>query len=108
MRFLLFLVVASASSTIFAAEHSLPIPSDSKAQYFVLERGGSKKMPTMVTKRVGISYSKRIFDCEAGTVKYLGTGDSLEEMAASKPGPYMAPLVEGSTAFYQWRHVCGK
>jgi hypothetical protein len=111
MRCLLFLAVTSISMAAAAAEYQLPIPSDAKAQYFVLEKGGTKDMPTMVTKRVGTSgtsYSWRVFDCKAGTVKYLGTGDSLEKMRASKPETNMAPLVEGSIAYYQWRHACSK
>ena len=94
-----------------ASEYSLPIPSDAKAQYFVLEKGGSSHMPTMVTKRVGLSgtsYSKRIFDCKAQTVKYLGTGDTLEEMARSKPDLNLGSLVTGSIAWYQWQHACEK
>ena len=111
MRCLLFIAATSISTAAAAAEYQLPIPSDPKAQYAVLEKGGTKDMPTIVTKRTGssgTSYSKRVFDCKAATVKYLGTGDSLEKMVASRPDPNMAPLVEGSIAYYQWRHACGK
>jgi len=102
-----FLIVVPS----FAAEYEVPIPSDPKAKYFVLERGGTKVNPTLTTKRVGssgTSYSQRMFDCAARTVKYLGTGDTLEAMKKSKPDPKMAPLVDGSIAWYLWRHACGR
>lgn len=63
-----------------AAEKQLSVPSDPKAQYFVLEKGGKGAERTIVTKRVGpsgISYSKRLYNCKNRTVKYLGTGDSM-------------------------------
>jgi hypothetical protein len=85
------------------------IPSDSKAKYFVLERGGTPDKPTLVTTRVGpsgTSYSKRLFDCRARTWKYLGDGDSLEEMRGAKPDAKMGPLVEGSIADYMWKEAC--
>ncbi len=100
-----------ACSIALAEEKQIQIPFDAKAQYFILERGGSTNNPTLVTKRVGssgTSYSKRLFDCSAGTVKYLGTGDSLEAMSMSKPDANMAPLVDGSIAYYLWREACGK
>jgi len=70
------------------------IPSDASAQYSILERGGTPSMPTLLTRRVGpsgSSYSKRVFDCSSRTVKYLGNGDTLEELAASTPDPKMGP-----------------
>jgi hypothetical protein len=104
MRLFISAVVLLSATTAFAVEHQLPIPSDPKATYFVLEKGGTKNNPTLMTKRVGpsgTSYSQRLFDCNAGTVKYLSTGDTTEDMKNSKPDPKMAPLVEGSIAWYQ-------
>lgn len=66
-------------------------------------------MPTLTTKRVGSSgtnYSKRLFDCKAGLTKYLGTGDTIDEMNKSMPDPQMSELVQGSIAFYQWKYAC--
>ena len=104
-------VFLAAFATASVAQTALPIPSDAKAKYFVLERGGSKGMPTLTTKRVGssgTSYSQRVFDCSTSQVKYLGTGDSLEEMKNSKPDPNMGPLIKGSISWYQWQHACVK
>ena len=97
------------SIPVFGAEKPLNIPSDSKAQFFVLEKGGNGVRRTIVTKRIGssgTSYSKRLYNCSNNTVKYLGTGDSLAEMAASKPDPNMAPIVEGSIAYYVGIEAC--
>lgn len=85
------------------------IPSDAAAKYFILERGGTPAMPTLLTRRVGpsgSSYSKRVFDCAARTVKYLGNGDTLTELAASTPDPDMGPLVEGSIADVLLQKAC--
>ena len=91
------------------AETQLVVPSDSKAQYFILEKGGNGVERTIVTKRVGPSgtgYSKRLYNCKAGTVKYLGTGDTLEAMRKSKPDPSMSPIVQGSIAYYVGQETC--
>lgn len=68
-------------------------------------------MPTLLTKRVGPSgesYALRVFDCVAATTKYLGVGDSLATLRSSRPDPNMYPLVEGSIAYYKWRHICNR
>lgn len=108
MRFA-FMAAAIASSTVGAAEVPLSVPSDSKAQFFVLEKGGNGDQRTIVTKRVGssgTSYSRRLYNCKDATVKYLGTGDSIAAMNASKPDPNMGPIVTGSIAYYVGREAC--
>jgi hypothetical protein len=88
---------------------SFTVPSDSKAEYFVMEKGGQGNDRTIVTKRIGssgTSYSKRLYNCGENTVKYLGTGDSLEAMAASKPDPAMARIQEFSIAHYVGLQAC--
>ncbi|WP_440940551.1 hypothetical protein [Immundisolibacter sp.] len=98
-----------ASASVVAAEKPLSVPSDPKAEFFVLEKGGSGSERTIVAKRVGpsgTSYSKRLYNCSDSTVKYLGTGDSLAEMASSKPGPSMGPIVKGSIAYYVGIEAC--
>lgn len=95
----------------YAEYYKIDIPSDPSAQYFVMEKGGNKINPTLTIGRLGssgTSYAKRIFDCNNETVKYLGTGDSLDAMEKSKPDPKMAPIVTGSIAYYQWQYACGK
>jgi len=110
MRCLLLLIFLYTLSTKIAAEYNLPIPSDVNGKYFILERSGSKKMPILVTKRVGksgTSYSKKIFDCKAGTAKYLENGETLSKMTVLKPDRF-GPIVEGSLMYYKWCHACGE
>jgi hypothetical protein len=100
-----------ATPAAFVAEETIVIPSDTKARYFPLERGGTATDPTLVTKRVGpsgTSFSQRLFDCRAGTFKYLGDGATLAEMRNSQPNANMTALVDGSIADYLWRHACEK
>jgi len=102
-------IEALAKVTGLTEETPLSIPSDSKAQYFVLEKSGSGAERTIVTKRVsssGTGYSKRLYNCADKTVKYLGTGDSLAAMDASNADPNMAPIVADSIAYYVSVEAC--
>lgn len=109
MKFKFVLLALIIPVSALAAEKQLGVPSDPKAQFFVLEKGGSGSKRAIVTKRVGpsgTSYSKRIFNCADGTVKYLGAGDSLEAMRKSNPDPNMGPIVQGSIAYYVGLEAC--
>ncbi len=109
MRICSVLLALALPTTVLAAEKPLHIPSDAKASYLVLEKGGSGSQRTIVTKRTGssgTSYSKRLYDCSNGTVKYLGSSDSLDSMKRSKPDPKMGPIVEGSIAYYVGLEAC--
>ncbi len=108
-RHLLVFLSLIISASALAAEKPLSVPSDSKAQFFVLEKGGKGAERTIVTKRVGpsgTSFSKRLYNCTGSTVKYLGTGDSLAEMASSRADPKMGPIVQGSIAYYVGVEAC--
>ncbi len=109
MKFQFIFLSLCISGSAFAAEKPLSVPPDSKAQFFVLEKGGRGDQRTIVTKRVGssgTSYSKRLYNCTDSTVKYLGTGDSLADMAASMADPNMGPIVQGSIAYYVGIEAC--
>ncbi len=109
MKFLFVLLALIVSSSALAEETSLSVPSDPKAQFFVLEKSGSGSQRTIVTKRVGssgASYSKRLYNCADSTMKYLGTGDSLASMNKSNPDPNMSPIVQGSIAYYVGLEAC--
>jgi hypothetical protein len=72
------------------------VPSDAKANFYVLKKEGQGDERTVVTKREGpsgTSYSKRLYNCVEHTVKYLGAGDSLEAMAVSAADPTMTPIL---------------
>ena len=105
---LLALLAVVAPATV-AAEKAMAVPTDAKAKYTILETGGKWPNRTIVTRRIGssgTSYSKRLYDCSNNSVKYLGTGDTLTEMAQSKADPRMAPIVEQSIADYVGRQAC--
>ena len=96
-------------AAVVAEEMQFSIPSDPKAKYFVLEKNTRGSERAIVTKRVGssgTSFSKRLYNCSNGTVKYLGDGDSLAEMAASKPDSKIGPIVAGSIAYYVGIEAC--
>lgn len=97
------------SATTQAYEWPLGIPSDSKAQHYILEIGGKWPGRTAITKRTdagGTTYAKRFYDCLNHSVKFLGRGDTLTRMALSKPEADMAPIAAGSVADYVGREAC--
>lgn len=88
---------------------TLHVPSDPKAAYTILARDTSGNERTITTKRVGssgTSYSRRLYNCADRTVKYLGSGETLEQMKASQPDPRMGPIVSGSIADYVGSEAC--
>jgi hypothetical protein len=109
MRYSILVILLGYASLVSAAEVPISIPSDSRALYVVLEKGGRGDERIIVTKRVGssgTSYSRRVYNCRENTVKYLGTGDTLAAMNSSSPDPRMGPIVEGSIAYYVGRYAC--
>ncbi len=108
-RLVFAIAMLAASAGASAAETSLVVPTDAKAKYTILEIVGKWPNRTIVTKRVGssgASYSKRLYNCSNNTVKYLGSGDTLANMAHSEPDPKMAPVVLQSIADYVGRQAC--
>ncbi len=94
-----------------ATQNELPIPSDPKAKYTILEKSGNSDKPILITKRSGPSgesYAKRIFDCKNGTTKYLADSQTLEGLGTSKPEKKMYKIVKDSIAWYLYRHVCSE
>ncbi|MGB4106633.1 MAG: hypothetical protein WBK55_02425 [Alphaproteobacteria bacterium] len=95
-----------------AYAESILVPSDSKASYEALSvKKLDNNQVKIVTKRIGSSgesYSKRLVDCNSMTFKYLGDGDTLDEMEASKPSPNMSELVSGSISDVVSRYACSK
>jgi len=103
------IVILLLSGVAMADDDLLDIPSDAQATYTVVQKAGTKKNPTLTTKRVdsnGESYSKRIFDCEKQITKYLGDGETLKEMKESMPEKKMYAVVVASIAWYQYKYVC--
>ncbi|KRA17524.1 hypothetical protein [Lysobacter sp. Root604] len=108
-RFALAAALLMFSAATYAYEWPLGIPSDAKSQYFILEIGGKWPGRTVITKRTGAdgtNYSKRFYDCLNGSMKYLGNGATLYDMARSKPDQDMAPVAPRSVADYVGREAC--
>jgi hypothetical protein len=108
-RFALTTALLVTSALAFADERTLAVPTDAKAKYTILAIEGKWPDRTIVTKRDGPSgsgYSKRLYNCSNNTVKYIGSGDSLADMARSKPDPKMGPIVPQSIADYVGRRAC--
>lgn len=107
-RMMLMILGVALPPLAFGAA-TLKVPSDAKATYTVLARDTSGTERTITTKRAGPSgdsYSRRLYNCSARTMKYLGSGDTLEQMKASKPDPQMGPIVSGSIADYVGAEAC--
>lgn len=91
---------------------AIPVPSDPSATYSViaLKKMGAPMVHITTSRdgRSGKSFSKREVNCKAMRFRYLGTGDSLKEIRASKPFPNMGPLVRGSISYYVSQYACRK
>ncbi|KRA17533.1 hypothetical protein ASE35_08900 [Lysobacter sp. Root916] len=97
------------SAATYAYEWPLGIPTDAKAQNYILEIGGKWPGRTLITRRTAAgstNYSKRFYDCLNHTVKFLGTGGTLSKMALSKPEADMVPVAPQSVADYVGREAC--
>lgn len=111
MRSFYALLGLCALSCTYADEYPLDIRTDTKSAYFVVEKSGSPEQPVLVVKRVragAASYSKRIFDCDAGTTGSLGSSESLEDLANGCGEGDMVPVTEDTVIFQLWKHACGK
>lgn len=112
MRILIFVSGLLCLGPVLAGEYPIAIKTDSRGEYFVVEKGGSPERPTLLVKWVGPDgkpyYVKRMFDCRARTVQYLGEGDTPEQAAKLLPDQKMSPADEGSIAGQLANHVCPK
>jgi len=109
MKVFALTVSLMASSVAFGAAIPIRIPSDSNAEYSILEKQGSGSERTITTKRTGSSgttYSRRLYNCAQETFKYLGTGESFEAMASASPDPVMSAIVQGSISYYVGLEAC--
>ncbi|MGD8590665.1 MAG: hypothetical protein PVG22_17730 [Chromatiales bacterium] len=98
-------------TSLHAEEQPLKIETDLEVNYFLVSRGGSPEQQILLLKRVrpdgSAVYSKRLFDCEAGSYQKLGSWESLEAIAAACPANGMHPIEEGTIAYQLWQYACG-
>ncbi|MGP2486914.1 hypothetical protein ACTUTK_06970 [Pantoea ananatis] len=108
MKRIIFAVVAMTSFGAFSAK-TISIPTDTRARYTILDKVKKGSSATITTKREGpsgVSFSKRLYNCSAWTVKYLGDGETIEQMKSSKPDQNMSTIVENSIADYLGKQAC--
>lgn len=93
--------------------YELYVPSDPGATFIVLEIikiPPDDRLREITTKRIGrggrINYSRRLYDCLYSQFKYLGSGESLSAMAASKPDAKLSSIMTGSIVDYVGREAC--
>ncbi len=104
------LAAGMGASLSCAAEYLIDIKTDLQAKFYVVEKGGSAELPTLVVKRVRMqgtpNYTKRVFDCRNHSVQVLGSGASLKAMAKAEPDDKSFPVDEGTINAQLWRHAC--
>ncbi|MEJ1935381.1 hypothetical protein WDZ92_34730 [Nostoc sp. NIES-2111] len=90
--------------------YEIHIPSDPKARFWVLgvekRPGGMRAVVTRREGSSGVTYSKRLVDCDRQEVKYLASADDYAGLAVERPDPRMAPLVPQSIAWYVTQQAC--
>jgi hypothetical protein len=98
----------------FANTGFRPIPvevfSDPGVKYFILEIEKRPDRLIEVTSRregkSGISFAKRLVNCDKWTFKYLAEGDTLEELNIPRPDPEMGKLTDGSISMVLSYRAC--
>ncbi len=96
---LVSLAVITATSAA-AAETQVRVPSDPKAQYWILAvdelSNGNISVTSKRSSSSGTSFAIREIDCEGQRFRYLADADTLEELSDSQPSPNFGPFVDGS------------
>lgn len=87
----------------------LKVPSDPHGRYYVIDISPYQMNQSITTIRIGKSgesYSLREIDCKQSLVRYLGTGDTLEEMMVLRPDPKLGDIFPEAIAYYVARRAC--
>lgn len=94
-----------------ADEKRLDIQSDTKASSYLVETSSNPEQPVVVVKRVragATSYYKRMFDCDAGTTRDLGSSENLSDLADGCLEGEMVLVAEDTVVYQLSRQVCGR
>ncbi|MGF6593631.1 hypothetical protein [Pseudomonas sp. 2835] len=92
-----------------AGATALQTSFDHDARYSIVSVAGDASQRTVITQRVGVSgtsYSARQFDCTARTVRFLGSGTSLEDLQHAEADNEPTPIFKGSLARAISHAVC--
>lgn len=100
------------------AAATIPVPTDMRAQYFVIETGRTAGGNVTITSRregpSGTSFARRECECRTGRFRYLGEGQTLTDASRPKvPPETMADLFTtgdglGSVSFHVCQYACGQ
>lgn len=108
------IAISMACLSISATAQVVPVPSDPRARYLVVEikenRRGFLEVLSQRDGPSGRSYALREVDCRRRTFRYLGDSDSLSEALAApgraRPGNEMGGLVNGSISDVISKFAC--
>lgn len=107
----IFVLLAICTSSAWAQhgpDKAYTIPTDSRAKYNNLAIEGDGRYRKITTRRTGppgVSYSLREYDCERARVRYLATGDTLDELKKIRPDKW-GEIVDESIADYVGGQAC--
>lgn len=107
LNWVLAALLAVAAQSVQAAV--VYIPTDPKASYNILSVNGSFQSRIIVTQRIGpsgISFSKREYNCENQTFRYIATGETLASLN-TKVVSNWARMDPGSISWFLGQGACG-
>ncbi len=89
----------------------LSVPSDPGATYWVLsvEKASNNDEVYITTQRKGksgVSFAKRLVNCNYQTFRYVGDADTFEELQRQNLKGKMGALVQGSISWYASQYAC--
>lgn len=95
------LLIASAWALHCSSALATPLQAsfDPGAQYAIVEITGAPEKLSVITQRTGISgtsYSARQFNCIERTVRLMGSGTSVQDLASARADEEVTPIFKGS------------
>lgn len=95
------LLIACVLPAHWAPAFATPLQTffDPEAQYAIVEISGAPEKLSVITQRTGISgtsYAARQFNCITRTVRIMGSGRSLQDLANARADEEATPIFKGS------------
>ena len=106
-----FLLATSVlfSTAALADNKRVPVPSDLRARYMIIDKCWVGADRIVVTKRVareGTTFTKRRYNCEKNRVMSLGEASSKEALETAAADGKMIPIAPESVAYYISLEAC--
>ncbi len=89
----------------------IPVPSDLRATYYLIEKSSRGGIRTITTRREGpsgISFARREINCRDWTFRYTGDGDTLADAEQGVATEAFGPLMPESISTYVALYACGR